>query len=56
MIREGQWKYTYWLHDIAELYDLRTDPEELHNLAEEPEYAAHANELRARLLAWHQPV
>jgi choline-sulfatase len=56
MIRVGPWKYTYWLHDIAELYDLRTDPEELHNLAEEPKYAAQANELRTRLLAWHQPV
>jgi choline-sulfatase len=55
MIRVGQWKYSYWLHDIAELYDLRADPEELHNLAGVSEYAAHANELRARLLAWHQP-
>ena len=32
-------------HDTWELYDLETDPEEVHNLAEVPEYA----ELRARL-------
>jgi choline-sulfatase len=53
MIRVGQWKYTYWLHDIPELYDLDSDPEELHNLAEEPKYAAKEEELRARLLEWH---
>ena len=56
MIRVGSWKYTYWLHDIAELYDLDSDPEELHNLAEEPKYTAKAAELRAQLLAWHQPT
>lgn len=56
MIRDGQWKYTYWLHDIAELYDLNSDPEELHNLAEEPEHLSKANELRARLLAWNRPA
>lgn len=56
MIRVGQWKYSYWLHDIPELYDLKSDPEELHNLAAEPEYAAKASELRGMLLAWNQPT
>lgn len=56
MIRDGRWKYTYWLHDIAELYDLNSDPEELHNLAHEPEHSAKVAELRARLLAWNQPT
>ncbi len=56
MIRTGPWKYTYWLHDIAELYNLDSDPEELHNLAQNPEYAHKANELRTQLLAWHQPT
>ncbi len=56
MIREGQWKYTYWLHDIPELYNLKLDPEELHNLAAEPEHSAKAGELRARLLTWNQPT
>jgi choline-sulfatase len=56
MIRTGQWKYTYWLHDIPELYDLKTDPEELHNLADEPEHATKAAELKARLLAWNRPT
>ncbi len=56
MIRLGAWKYTYWLHDMAELYNLDSDPAELHNLAEDPEHSAVARELRARLLAWHQPT
>jgi choline-sulfatase len=56
MIREGQWKYTYWLHDIAELYDLSSDPEELHNLAGEREYKSIESELREKLLTWHHPV
>lgn len=56
MIREGQWKYTYWLHDIAELYDLKSDPEELRNLAGEKEYATKESELREKLLAWHPPA
>ncbi len=56
MIRDGQWKYTYWLHDIPELYDLKSDPEELHNLAAETAFTSKANELHAKLLAWHQPA
>jgi choline-sulfatase len=56
MIRVGPWKYTYWLHETAELYNLDSDPEELHNLAAEPEHAAKSGELRAQLLAWHQPT
>lgn len=55
MIREGQWKYTYWAHDIPELYDLSTDPDELHNLAGETAYADTTAKLRAKLLAWHCP-
>ena len=54
MIRVGQWKYTYWARDIAELYDLEADPEELRNLAGLPQYAPKAGELRARLLAWNR--
>jgi choline-sulfatase len=55
MIREGSLKYTYWSHDTPELYDLRTDPEELHNLARDPAHAAAVERLRGRLFAWHRP-
>jgi choline-sulfatase len=55
MIRMGRWKYTSWTHDISELYDLGSDPEELHNLAGEPEHAAKEDELCKQLLAWNRP-
>jgi choline-sulfatase len=55
MVRQGEWKYTYWVHDRPELYNLRTDPEELHNLAADPAYSMHADELKRVLLAWHMP-
>ena len=53
MIRDGAWKYTCWAHDIPELYNLESDPDELHNVAAEPQYAAKAADLRSRLLAWN---
>jgi choline-sulfatase len=55
MVRDGEWKYTYWLHDIPELYHLRTDPQELHNLAALPQYAAQREAMHRTLLAWHRP-
>ena len=56
MIREGELKYTYWVRDMPELYDLRSDPLELHNLAEHPEYQATIERLRDTLFAWHRPA
>jgi hypothetical protein len=35
------------------LYNLESDPDELHNVAAEPQYAAKAADLRSRLLAWN---
>jgi choline-sulfatase len=55
MIRDGDYKYTFWTHDIAELYNLRTDPEEMDNLALKSEHAAVAARLKAKLFAWHKP-
>jgi choline-sulfatase len=56
MVRDGDWKYTFWLHDIPELYNLRNDPQELHNLAAEPEYATRRDALHQTLFAWHRPA
>ncbi|CCA91124.1 MULTISPECIES: sulfatase [unclassified Novosphingobium] len=39
----------YGVYDIDELYDLRNDPEEMHNLAEDPRWAAKKQELRIAL-------
>lgn len=56
MVRDGDWKYTFWLHDIPELYNLRTDPQELHNLAADPQYASRRDTLHDTLFAWHRPA
>ena len=55
MIRDGRYKYSYWTHDIAELYDLETDPEELKNLALDRSYEPVMNKLREKLFAWYKP-
>ncbi len=56
MIRDGRYKYSYWVNDIAELYDLERDPEELNNLAPDPNYTSVIERLRQRLFAWHKPT
>lgn len=39
MIREGKYKYIYYVHYPAQLFDLEADPEELDDLAAKPDYA-----------------
>jgi choline-sulfatase len=56
MIRDGKYKYTFWTHDIAELYDLSVDPNEMNNLALEPAHAGTVSDLKAKLFAWHRPA
>jgi len=55
MIREGSYKYTFWANDIDELYDLSSDPEEMHNLAAEPGHRPTVERLKGTLFAWHRP-
>jgi choline-sulfatase len=55
MVRQGVWKYTFWLHDIPELYNLRNDPQELHNLAALPQFAAQRDAMHRTLFTWHRP-
>ena len=40
MIRNGDWKYTYYVNDSPELFNLRLDPYETNNLAMNAEYGA----------------
>ena len=35
-----------------ELYDIENDPEEINNLAEDPEYQKLKNQIREQLFAW----
>jgi len=55
MIRSGDYKYTFWTHDMPELYDLRADPQEMNNLALRREYQGKVAELKAKLFAWYTP-
>jgi choline-sulfatase len=52
MIRQGDFKYSYYKDDTPELYNLRDDPKEMHNLAPSPKAA----EMEQQLFAWHKPA
>lgn len=43
---------SYLYRGPEELFDLEADPEEIHNLAGEPEYEAHLVEMRAKVEEW----
>jgi N-acetylglucosamine-6-sulfatase len=59
-IRTDRWKYMHYPHGpkldsqpdayIAELYDLRNDPDELHNLISDPAQAANLGSLQKQLV------
>jgi choline-sulfatase len=55
MIRDGDFKYTFWTHDMPELYDMRHDPKEMTNLALRPEHKSHVEQLKRKLFAWYKP-
>ena len=50
IVLRGKWKYVAAHRDMDELYDLETDPYELHNLVDAPEHEDVRTELRARLI------
>jgi choline-sulfatase len=55
MIRDGYYKFTFWTHDMAELYDLQADPQEMNNLALAPEHTKTVARLKEKLFAWYRP-
>lgn len=55
MVRRGDFKYTHWVHDIDELYNLRDDPQEMRNLAADSAHRATVEQLKRELFAWHRP-
>ena len=50
MIRTDRYKYIYRLEGDCELYDLKEDPDEMKNLARDPEYRSTVCELKDRML------
>ena len=55
MLRRGDYKYTLWTHDMPELYNLRTDPKEMNNLALRSDHQSTVEHLKSELLAWYKP-
>ena len=49
MIRKGSFKYIHYVSFPPELFDLETDPEEINNLSEMPEYTEVINQFKAIL-------
>ena len=52
MVRTDRYKYCYYVGNGAELYDLKNDPDEMHNLADDPDYADVVREMKGRILDW----
>lgn len=51
-VRDKEWTYVYRLYEPPELYSRTNDPQELHNLADVPEYADVRRRLEANVLRW----
>ena len=52
----GEWKLNWYDSGHQELYDLENDPNELRNLAAEPEFSSEKTKLESRLTAWRAPL
>ncbi|MFW5977655.1 MAG: sulfatase/phosphatase domain-containing protein, partial [Halohasta sp.] len=56
LVRTDRYKFVYNGPDRNELYDLATDPHELQNLVDHPEYADVRAEMARRLTEWMDRV
>ncbi|MBC7330505.1 sulfatase-like hydrolase/transferase [bacterium] len=56
MVRDREWKYVWNASGEDELYNLKEDPGELRNLAQEPVYKEELARLRKRLVQWMEEV
>lgn len=56
MLRDGRWKYVRYVTYPAQLFDLETDPEELHDRADDPACAEIRAAMEVRLAAMLDPA
>ncbi len=54
MVFDGRWKYTYCEGFRPMLFDLETDPNELIDLGDDPEYETERTRLREALFEWYR--
>ena len=52
VIRTAKWKYVHFAALPPLLFDLEADPDNLHNVADDPAYAGARIEMAERLLSW----
>ena len=52
MVRNERYKYIYCPDDIDELYDLQNDPQEINNIAGNPNMGNVMRELRDKIAGW----
>lgn len=55
MVRTRRWKLVYYHGARPQLFDLEADPDEMHDLAEDPRYTGVCDTLSAKLLAGWDP-
>ncbi|MCK5201870.1 MAG: DUF4976 domain-containing protein [Spirochaetales bacterium] len=53
MCRTKTHKYIKRFYELDELYDLEKDPQELHNVIDNPAYSDVLQVLRERMLSWY---
>ena len=51
MIRRGRWKLVHYEGERPQLFDLETDPDEFHDLGDDPNHAEISEELHTRVLS-----
>ena len=51
MVRSGQWKFNYYHGYQHQLFDLKSDPEEMHNLVSDPDHSALVEQLTEKILS-----
>ena len=55
MVRRGPWKYSYYVSDMPELYNLAEDPGEMRNLALSAGHKGTLDQMHQTLLDWYKP-